>query len=99
MLEAQNLMVFFENALAINDLSLKVHDGELVGVIRKAALQGVDRGLRVGDLMDDPVFLDVGDGYEETEHLADQLEGAPIPVVDGEGRLVGCVKPKPTEHS
>ena len=33
MLEVKNLMVFFENALAINDLSLEVKAGELVGVI------------------------------------------------------------------
>ena len=33
MLEVKNLMVFFENALAINDLSLRVDEGELVGVI------------------------------------------------------------------
>ena len=33
MLEVRNLMVFFENALAINDLSLQVHAGEIVGLI------------------------------------------------------------------
>lgn len=33
MLEVKNLMVFFENALAINDLSLKIHEGEIVGVL------------------------------------------------------------------
>lgn len=33
MLEARNLMVFFENALAINDLSLEVRKGEIVGVL------------------------------------------------------------------
>ena len=33
MLEVRNLMVFFENALAINDLSMEVQDGEIVGVI------------------------------------------------------------------
>ena len=33
MLEVQNLMVFFENALAINDLSIEVNEGEIVGVI------------------------------------------------------------------
>jgi len=33
MLEVRNLMVFFENALAINDLSLEVHKGETVGVL------------------------------------------------------------------
>lgn len=33
MLETKNLMVFFENALAINDLSLEVRKGEMVGVL------------------------------------------------------------------
>jgi len=33
MLEVKNLMVFFENALAINDLTLEVAEGEFVGVI------------------------------------------------------------------
>lgn len=33
MLEVNNLMVFFENALALNDLSLKVQEGQMVGVI------------------------------------------------------------------
>ena len=33
MLEVKNLMVFFENALAINDLSMEVKEGEIVGVI------------------------------------------------------------------
>lgn len=33
MLEVKNLMVFYENALAINDLSLRVDRGQMVGVI------------------------------------------------------------------
>jgi len=33
MLEVKNLMVFFENALAINDLSLEIKEGEIVGMI------------------------------------------------------------------
>jgi len=33
MLDVKNLMVFFENALAINDLSLEVRKGEIVGVL------------------------------------------------------------------
>ena len=33
MLEVKNLMVFFENALAINDLTIEVNEGEIVGVI------------------------------------------------------------------
>ncbi len=33
LLEVRDLMVFFENALAINGLSMQVHAGEIVGVI------------------------------------------------------------------
>ncbi len=33
MLRVQNLMVFYENALAVNDLSLKVEKGQMVAVI------------------------------------------------------------------
>ena len=33
MLQVENLMVFFENSLAINDLSLEVGKGEIVGVL------------------------------------------------------------------
>ena len=33
MLAVENLMVFFENALALNGLSLKVGNGEIVGLI------------------------------------------------------------------
>ena len=33
MLEVQNLLVFFENALALNDFSMTVKAGEIVGVI------------------------------------------------------------------
>jgi branched-chain amino acid transport system ATP-binding protein len=33
MLQVKNLMVFFENALAINDLSLEVREREIVGVL------------------------------------------------------------------
>jgi branched-chain amino acid transport system ATP-binding protein len=32
MLEVRNLMVFYENALAVNDLSLTVREGEVVGI-------------------------------------------------------------------
>jgi branched-chain amino acid transport system ATP-binding protein len=33
MLEVNNLMVFFENALALNGLSLEVREGEIVGLV------------------------------------------------------------------
>jgi len=33
MLDVKNLMVFFENAIALNDFSFQVTDGEIVGVV------------------------------------------------------------------
>lgn len=33
MLEVENLMVFFENALALNDFSMHINAGEIVGVV------------------------------------------------------------------
>ena len=33
MLSIKNIMVFFENALALNDLSLEVRKGEIVGIL------------------------------------------------------------------
>ena len=33
MLEVKNLMVFFENALALNDFNMEVREGEVIGVI------------------------------------------------------------------
>lgn len=68
-----------------------VDAGRLVGLIHRKALDEADPGISVGDLMDDPVFLAVGDSYEEVERLTHLFGGAPIPVVDGDGRLVGCV--------
>ncbi|MDH3261207.1 MAG: CBS domain-containing protein [Acidimicrobiia bacterium] len=66
-----------------------VDEGNLVGVIHKGALEGANPELSVGELMDDPLFLEVGDSYEEASRLADLFDGSPIPVVDGAGRLVG----------
>ncbi len=33
MLETENLMVFYENAVAVNDISIEVEDGEIRGII------------------------------------------------------------------
>lgn len=81
------------DALRVMDhgIASVVDAGKLVGLIHREALEGADPGVSVGDLMDDPVFLAVGDSYEEVERLTHLFDGAPIPVVDSDGRLVGCV--------
>ncbi len=52
MLQVKNLMVFFENSLAINDLSLEVRQGEMVGVLGsnsagKTTLMNIISGLMI----------------------------------------------------
>jgi CBS domain-containing protein len=88
---SRHLLVGDALRLMEHSVAAVVEDGVLVGVIAVEALEGADRGISVGDLMDDPVFLEVGDSYEEASRLAGLFRGAPIPVVDGDGRLVGCV--------
>ena len=33
MMSVKNLTVFYENAIAVNEISLEVHKGEIIGVI------------------------------------------------------------------
>jgi hypothetical protein len=88
---SRHLLVGDALRLMEHSVTAVVDEGELVGVVAREVLEGAARGVSVGDLMDDPVFLDVGDGYEEAARLAGLFRGAPIPVVDSDGRLVGCV--------
>jgi hypothetical protein len=66
-------------------------DGHLVGIVRTAALEDADPGAPVGDLMEPPVAVDVEEPMASVDELRDFLEGGPVPVVDGGGRLVGLV--------
>jgi CBS domain-containing protein len=89
---SRHLLVGDALRLVEHGVAAVVDEGKLIGIVRMSLLERADPGMRVGDLMDDPISLDVGAGYEETGRLADLFGGAPIPVVDDEGRLVGCVK-------
>jgi Mg/Co/Ni transporter MgtE len=89
---SRHLLVGDALRLMEHSVAAVVEDGELVGVIAQEILEGADRGISVGDVMDDPVFLEVGDSYEEAARLTGLFRGAPIPVVDAHGRLVGSVR-------
>ena len=61
MLAVKNLMVFFENALALNDLSLEVQTGEIVGVLGsnsagKTTLMNTVSGLIIDMSMEESVL-------------------------------------------
>jgi len=88
---SRHLLVGDALRLMEHSVAAVVEDGELVGVITREILEDAERGISVGDLMDDPVFLEVGDSYEEAARLAGLFRGAPIPVIDADGRLVGSV--------
>ena len=66
-------------------------DGRVVGIIRRRVLDGAPDDRSVGDLMDEPVFVVVDDAIDAIIEVATALDGAPVPVVDHSGRLVGGV--------
>ncbi len=65
-----------------------VADGVLVGVARRAAFSGEGT---VEDVMEPPPLVTLTDPVASLIELSDFFEGASVPVVDDEGRLVGAV--------
>jgi CBS domain-containing protein len=68
-----------------------VDDGVLVGIVRRADIEGVDPGSPVLPHVEDPVFVSIDDPVESAAELMEFLDHGPVPVVDAEGRLVGVV--------
>jgi hypothetical protein len=66
-------------------------DGEMIGIVRRSALDKAADGEIIGDLMDEPVFVFVDDPIDAVTSVAPALDGAPVPVIDHSGRLVGGV--------
>ncbi len=64
-------------------------DGKLVGLFR-SGVEG-PAGATVEDVMEDPLFLEADDPVEASADLRSFFDGAPIPVVDRDGRLVGVL--------
>lgn len=65
--------------------------GYLVGLIRIADVVNVPPATEVGDLMEAPVSIDATEPLEAVADLRPFLDGAPVPVVASDGRLVGCI--------
>jgi len=64
-------------------------DGKLVGLFR-IGVEG-PAGAIVQDVMEAPLFLEADDPVEASADLRSFFDGAPIPVVDRDGRLVGVL--------
>jgi CBS domain-containing protein len=70
-----------------------VDDGELIGIVRRSRLVDADPARPVDELMEPPLALDQEDTLDAAWGLAATYEGAPIPVIDGGGTLVGTIDP------
>lgn len=65
--------------------------GQLVGLIRIAELLNVAPSTEIGELMEPPVSIEATEPLEAVDELRPFLEGAPVPVVTGDGKLAGCI--------
>ena len=73
-----------------DDSAPVVEEGRLIGIVRRSVLESNARG-EVGMVMEDPVFVREDDALDATSEIAGFV--SPIPVVDGEGRLRGVIRP------
>jgi hypothetical protein len=80
-------------AVVTHPVSAVVDDGALVGLVRRARLLDAPTGAAVGDVMETPVFVDAADALVDVLPIADFFEGAPIPLIDRNGMLVGSLDP------
>lgn len=77
------LRVHSEGILAVVDRS------KLVGIVRRDALLLADPGVPVSSFMEEPRSVPLDALLSEAEELREEFAGQLVPVVDGDGRLVG----------
>jgi len=84
--EAVDIMrLHVEPVLAVVDRA------ELIGIVRRGALEVADPGVPVQALMEAPISVSMTATVEQAMVLARGLEGAALPVVDDDGLLVGAL--------
>ena len=66
-------------------------DGYLIGLVRRRAMKAASPMVTLESLMEPPSFVRPEDGLAAASDLVDFLEGAPVPVVDTDGRLCGLL--------
>jgi len=65
--------------------------GSLVGLFRLETARDAAEGATVQDVMEEPVFLSVDDPVDAASDLGSFFDGAPVPIVDHDGRLIGVL--------
>jgi CBS domain-containing protein len=69
-----------------------VEAGKLIGVVRRSVMLASHDGTEIGTLTEPAPHAAATDAVEELTGLDSFFEGAPVPVVDRAGRLVGGVR-------
>lgn len=62
--------------------------GVLIGIVRRSGLETLSMAT-VEDAMDPPVSVLAEDTIETATEVAESIDGAPVPVTNGEGKLLG----------
>lgn len=83
---ADILLLHPEPVLAVVDRAV------LVGVVRRSVLEEAGLGVMVGALMTEPVAVSLTDDMKAVEEMSSVFEGAPVPVIDDQGLLVGSIR-------
>jgi hypothetical protein len=81
------LRVHPEETLAVVD------NGVLVGLVRRTGLLAAQASAEVGSVMEKPVSVRIDDPLDAAEELRTLFGNAPIPVTNGNDRLVGGLSP------
>ncbi len=87
---ADILVIHREPVLAVVDRA------RLVGIVRREVLERTGPGVMVGAIMEEPISVGLSSELSEVQALSATFAGAPVPVVDGDGILVGSVFPPPS---
>lgn len=66
--------------------------GRLVGIVRRSALRDDDGTRTVGEVMEPAVCVAYDEPLSAADELVAFLDGAPVPVVDDDGRLLGWLE-------
>jgi len=69
-----------------------VDAGTLVGVVRRSALLTAEGDVELFDIMEQAPYAGVFDTLEELSGIEEFYEGAPVPITDRHGRLLGGVR-------
>jgi CBS domain-containing protein len=70
-------------------------EGRLIGLVRRRAMEAADPATPLASLMEAPISARPDDRWEEAVPLWESLEGAPVPLVDADGRLCGLLPLSP----